>query len=112
MPNIQARQGLQFNVAQLLKEATGASRRYKIETPPLGPLGQDISLVSPLMGEVKFLRAGPNILVTGALKANVEIACGRCLTIFTAAAEIELEEEFYPSIDVITAAVLPPARRC
>jgi uncharacterized protein len=96
--------GLQFNVAQLFKEATGGTRHYDIDTPAPGELNEDITFVSPLTGEVKFLRAGPNILVTGILTGTVEKTCGRCLNSFTTPVSIELEEEFYPTIDVFTGA--------
>ncbi len=90
---------LQFNVAQLLKEGTGASRVYEVEAEINSEL-PDITLLSPLVGQVKFLCTGQNILVTSLLKAKVEKSCGRCLAPFTTAITIELEEEFFPSIDV------------
>ena len=35
---------------------------------------------------------------------TVEKSCGRCLTTFTAPVSIELEEQFYPVVDVATGA--------
>ncbi len=99
-------QGLQFNVAQLLKEPIGATRSYDIDTPVPGDLDEEISFVSPLTGHVKFLRTGLNVLVTGTLIATIEKICGRCLNNFTVPVSIELEEEFYPTIDVVTGAAL------
>jgi uncharacterized protein len=99
---------LQFNVAQLLKEATGATRSYEVNSEAAEKkLDDEIKIVSPLVGQVRFLRTGSDILVTGRLDTTVQKSCGRCLTVFTTPVSIELEEEFYPTIDVSTGAVLP-----
>jgi uncharacterized protein len=117
---------LQFNVAQLLKDATGATRRYDVNADIKNVLGDAVSgaitsdpitsdpitsdpitsdgiiTVSPLVGQVEFLRTGLDILATGQLKTTVQKTCARCLTNFTASVSIELEEEFYPVVDVVT----------
>lgn len=99
-----AAQGLEFNVAQLLKEPTGAVRTYEINTDINSEFDEELKLVSLLTGQVRFLRAGSNILVTGLLQATIWKTCGRCLTTFTAPVSIELEEEFFPSLDIVTGA--------
>jgi uncharacterized protein len=115
---------LQFNVAQLLKEATGARRSYEVNAEIGNELDNatindaivndgvvnDGVVVSPFVGQVEFLRTGPNILVTGLLKTTIQKTCGRCLTNFTTPVSIELEEEFYPIVDVFTGTPLskPP----
>jgi uncharacterized protein len=98
---------LQFNVAQLLKEPTGATRSYDINTKTITQLDEDVTLVSPLIGHVKFLRTGKDILVTGSLETTIQKSCGRCLATFTAPISLELEEEFYPTVDVVTGNFLP-----
>jgi len=98
---------LQFNVAQLLKEVTGAGRKYDINSQAVKQLDEDTTLVSPLVGQVKLLRTGPDILVTGQLEGTIEKSCGRCLNTFTDSVTLELEEQFYPTIDVYSGAVLP-----
>lgn len=99
--------GLQFNVAQLLKEITGATRIYDIDTQAAGELDDAISIVSPITGHVKLLSTGRDILVTGSLDATIKKVCGRCLADFSTPVSIELEEEFYPTIDISTGGVLP-----
>lgn len=99
---------LQFNVAQLLKEATGATRSYDINIKAVGELDEDVTIVSPVVGDVKFLRTGSDVLVVGSLKTTIQKACGRCLTTFVAPVSIALEEEFYPTIDIATGNLLPP----
>lgn len=96
---------LQFNVAQLLKEATGGTREYDLNFQLAIDLDA-LTPVAPFEGHVKFLRTGPNILVTGTLQGFVEKSCGRCLTPFITPLEIELEEEFYPTIDINTGKAL------
>ena len=98
---------LQFNVAQLLKEATGATRQYDINTKAISKFDDDVVIVSPIVGHVKFLRTGSDILVTGTLEATVQKSCGRCLTTFTTPISIELEEQFYPSVDLATGNSIP-----
>jgi uncharacterized protein len=98
---------LQFNVSQLLKETTGATRHYGIRAQLLDELDDEVKVVSPVEGQVRFLRTGTDILVTGSLTVTVQKACDRCLRTFTRPITIELEEQFYPTIDVTTGAVLP-----
>lgn len=99
---------LQFNVSQLLKETTGATRSYQIETEAVHRLDDDVSLTAPLAGAVTLLRTGQDILVTGTLQTTIEKTCGRCLKPFSAPIAIELEEIFFPSIDLSTGTHLAP----
>ena len=99
--------GLQFNVAQLLKDVTGATRTYDIDTPTVDELDDELKIVSAITGWVKLLRTGRDILVTGSLTTTIQKVCGRCLTDFTAPISVELEEEFFPTLDVSTGAILP-----
>ena len=99
--------GLQFNVAQLLKEVTGATRSYDVETEAVGDLDEVARIVAPITGQVRFLRTGSNILVTGLLETTLQKSCGRCLTEFNVPISLELEEEFCPTIDIVTGSLLP-----
>lgn len=108
MPNKEDKYGLQFNVSQLLKEPTGAIRSYELNTQPLGQLDEEAVVVAPLTGQVKFLRTGSEILVQAALETVIRKDCGRCLTEFSAPLALELEEQFFPSVDVNTGVVVEP----
>lgn len=101
--------GLEFNVAQLLKEPTGAVRQYEVVAKPGDVLDEDLKTVSPISGHVKFLRTGPDILATGELSTTVEKLCGRCLNPFSARVSIELEEEFFPTLDIVTGLTITPS---
>jgi uncharacterized protein len=96
---------LHFNVAQLLKQTTGARRSYDIDAD-LSELDDKIVIVAPLRGRVRCMRIGTGILVTGALWTTVRMECTRCLTEFDAPVQMEIEEEFRPTIDVQTGATL------
>ena len=92
---------VRFNVAQLLKSAAGASREYDLEEDITG-IDKDIDVVKPLRGKVKFLRTGNGILVTGRLQIEVGLPCRRCLAPVAVPVVFDLEEQFRPSIDLIT----------
>jgi len=97
---------VRFNVAQLLKEGTGAIRNFRVEAEPFGLLTEGITMVSTLAGAVKLLCTGENLFVTGSFTATLEKTCGRCLDPFTTIIAINLEEEFYPVIDINTGGTL------
>ena len=108
MPTKQDRHGLQFNVSQLLKEPTGATRHYEINTKLIGQLDEDVAVVAPITGQVRLLRTGSDILVQGVLQTTIEKSCGRCLEPFTSPVTVELEEQFFPTIDVTTGVGVEP----
>ncbi len=97
-----AQYALQFNVAQLLKEATGATRHYDINVDVANEFDEDVIAVSPLTGQLRLLRTGTNILVTGLLEVTLRKNCVRCLTSLEMPVSMDIEEIFYPKIDIIT----------
>jgi len=64
-------------------------------------------VVKPLRGRVKFLRTSDGILVTGHLQTEVNLPCRRCLTPVVVPVAVDLEEQFRPSIDLITGQNVP-----
>jgi len=82
------------NVAQLLKEPTGASRSYDASEVIKGQPGDFIQ------GRLALTHAGQGILVQGKLSTEVELVCSRCLKPFPYSLSFSLEEEFLPTIDV------------
>jgi uncharacterized protein len=86
-----------YNVAQLLKGPTGAERRYDL-SEEIRDLDADLDPVSPLAGSIKFMRTSQGILVTGRLRADLQMTCHRCLEPMVGQVELELEEEFYPLV--------------
>jgi uncharacterized protein len=97
---------MQFNVAQLLKEPTGSTRKYEINEE-LDDLDPEIVIQAPIKGKVKFTKIPQGVLVTGEIETMVEVSCGRCLEPFDVPVQIEIEEQFRPTLDLITGARLP-----
>jgi uncharacterized protein len=99
---------IRFNVAQLLKSEPGAVREYDLDEDISG-IDEELEVTKPLTGKVRLLRSDDGILVTGHIKTEVRVPCVRCLTLFTVPIEIDVEESFRPSIDILTGAPIPAA---
>lgn len=97
---------MQFNVAQLLKEPTGGTRKYEV-SEIVEDLDPELVIQEPITGNLKFTKIPQGILVAGKLKTEVEVNCSRCLEPFDQPVTIELEEEFHPTLDLHTGASLP-----
>lgn len=97
---------MQFNVSQLLKESSGQSRRYTLHED-IHALDPDIVPLTTLDGTIQMIRTGDGILVTGKLNTTVELNCSRCIEPFSMPLQFTLEEEFHPTIDIVTGASLP-----
>ena len=95
---------MQINVSQLLKEPIGSSRNYEV-SEVVDVTGDGSG--SMVQGEVRLLRTHRGILVKGELHAEVELACSRCLSLFNCPVMINFEDEYIPTIDVVSGAPLP-----
>jgi uncharacterized protein len=96
-------QMIQINVAQLLKEPVGSTRSYEVDDAV--EIADDDRAVK---GQVNLIRTNRSILVKGALNTEMELTCGRCLTEFTYPLSLEIEEEYFPTIDILTGAPVAP----
>jgi len=85
---------MRINVAQQLKEPIGQVRRYQISEIN----DQDL----PIEGEVQLLRTNRSILVTARLKTTVKCICSRCLEEFEYPLTMGIEEEYFPTTDMIS----------
>jgi uncharacterized protein len=97
---------MRYNVAQLLKSAIGATREYPLHED-IADLDPSIKPLTHLNGDVQFIRTPEGILVRANLFTTVELACGRCLTDFSLPAHFKIEEQFQPTVDILTGARLP-----
>ncbi|MBI4301031.1 MAG: DUF177 domain-containing protein [Chloroflexi bacterium] len=86
---------MRFNVAQLLKESVGETRRYELAA-------EKTELTPAIDGEVEFLRTHRSILVRGRLKTTLSMECGRCLDRFEYPLSLEFQEEYFPSTDMVS----------
>lgn len=99
---------MQFNVAQLLKEPTGAIRRYELNEK-LDRLDPDLKFLGPLVGVLQLLRINSGILATGELSTAVQMACRRCEAPLAQEVRFQLAESFRPLLEVNTGRYIPPA---
>ena len=96
---------LAHNVSELLKSPLGAARHVTIdEASPR--FDQDLYLRRPVRGAARLLRTQNGILVRARLNTSVELECSRCLEPMECELTVDLEEEFRPSIHIVTGAPL------
>jgi len=93
---------MQINVSQLLKEPIGSTRKYEITEAVDVAGGSRV-----VQGEVKLVRIDRSILVQGTLHIMIEITCSRCLSLFSCPLALNIEEEYFPTTDVVSGASLP-----
>lgn len=85
-----------FNVAQLLREEIGASRRYALEPEP--PVHR---------GSVELIRTPGGVLVRCKADVVLDAACSRCLAPFGYLAHLEFEEIYAQQVDLQTGRRIP-----
>ncbi len=95
---------MQINVSQLLQEPVGAMRDHQVNEMA-DIIGDNKQYM--VQGECSLLRLQGSILVKCALETEVELACGRCLSLFRHPLKMKFEEEYVPTVDVLTGALLP-----
>lgn len=90
---------MEINVAQLLKAPIGTTRDYEVDEVA------DIDGSShPVKGTIQLTRTNRGILVKGTINTEAKVACSRCLNEFNYQLTLKIEEEYFPTIDVITGA--------
>ena len=95
---------MQINVAQLLKTAIGTIRNYEVKgVVDIGGNGMD----SAVWGKCSLMRTDRGILVKGRLHTEAKVTCSRCLTLFSYPLVLDVEEEYFPTVGVITGASVP-----
>ncbi len=97
-----------YNVAQLLKAPVGTMQVVDLDDDEgLDLEDESVRLIGPLSGRLRMRRTNQGILVDGPIETTVEMTCGRCLEPFALPLSFQLEEQFYPTIDVVTGISLP-----
>ncbi len=93
---------MEINVSQQLKGPIGSERDYE--------LSESVDLAGgPRMveGRVRLVRTDRGILAKGTLRTQVEVNCSRCLTSFSCPLVLSIEDEYFPTTNVLTGAPLP-----
>jgi uncharacterized protein len=94
-----------FNVSQLLREETGATRTFTIdETVTLPVEGSPAGRVT---GSVRLTRTDRGLLAQGTLEVVASEPCSRCLKPAAVPLELEIEDEYFPTVDPFTSFRLP-----
>jgi uncharacterized protein len=94
---------MQINVAQQLRALIGSTRDYEVSEIVDVTGNGNGSLVQ---GKVSLMRTDRGILVKGRLDTEVELTCSRCLVLFNCPLALNIEEEYFPTIDVVSGASL------
>src|SRR5581483_2474704 len=97
---------MRYNVSQLLKGHIGETRHYVLQDE-ISNLDAAIKPLSDLNGAVDLIRTNEGILVRAHLRTTVESICSRCLTEFGYPVRFQIDEEFLPTIDIVTGEHLP-----
>ena len=92
---------MQINVSQLLKEPIGSVRNHEVNE--FVDVGGGAGMVG---GEVRLVRTDQGILAKGTLHTEVEATCSRCLSLFSCPLVLNIEEEYFPTTDIVSGARL------
>lgn len=96
-----------FNVAQLMKSAVGTSFVTDFQEDEVA-LDDDLKVVGPILGHARMRRTNQGLLVDGWVDLTLELSCTRCLKNFEQPMHVTFEEQFYPTVDIVTGTPLPP----
>lgn len=86
---------IQINVVWQLKQTVGVTRHYQI-SETVDETDYQIE------GEVELLRTDRGILVTGTLETTIQVMCSRCLEAFNYPLTLKIEDEYFPTVDVVS----------
>jgi len=89
---------MQFNVVSLLKETAGATREYDVDAADVTSDGEAVTMT----GHVRFDRTSRGIFVRARFDGTHGDVCSRCLKPVSFPVHIEFEEEYLPTVDVVS----------
>ena len=90
-----------INVAQLLKEPVGSTRKYNVDEY-IGEEG-----TTHVQGKVTVTHTNRSVLVQGTMNAHGSTICSRCLEPTEFSVTFTIEDEYFPSIDIVSGLPLP-----
>lgn len=96
---------VQYNIATLLREPVGSTREYDIESWVL--IDEEAPRSQQVTGHTALLRTKQGVLVTAHLQGVERQPCSRCLRQIDVPVRMDIEEEFFASVDPETGARLP-----
>ena len=96
---------LLYNVSTLLREPIGSTREFDVADRVLVDMKEPRH--EQVAGYASFLRTKDGVLVTARLRGEPPERCSRCLRAVAVPIRLEVEEEFFATVDVRTGAKLP-----
>ncbi|MBI4283867.1 MAG: DUF177 domain-containing protein [Chloroflexi bacterium] len=93
---------MQINVSQQLKAPVGSKWHYQVSEAVDTGDGDHL-----FQGEVELIRIDRSLLVKAILHTEIELTCSRCLNLFSYPLTLNIEEEYFPTTDMVTGASLP-----
>jgi uncharacterized protein len=94
---------MQINVAQQLQSAIGTVKEHEVSAFVDVTGDGNTGLVE---GNLSLIRTDRGILVKGELNTSVALTCSRCLGTFECPLRLKIEEEYFPTVDVVSGAPL------
>jgi len=104
---IKSLESMIFNVAQLMKAPVGTSLVNDFQEDDI-QFDEEFKVNGPLNGHVRMRRTNQGLLVDGWVELTVELSCNRCLKEFELPMHVNFEEQFYPTVDVVSGLPLAP----
>ena len=95
---------MHYNLSQLLKEHTGSTREYESVGAFEGPENE----IDWAQGRVQVVRTHQGFMVRAELEVQVKLTCSRCLGEFESEFELKMEEESFPTVDLVTGKLIDP----
>jgi uncharacterized protein len=99
---------MDYNLAQLLKQATGAAREFALDEDLHG-LDPALDATEPLTGKLRLIRTEDGALIMLSGETCLRVACSRCLEPVVVPVSLTIEEQFLQTVDVITGLPLRPS---
>ncbi|MGH2442024.1 MAG: YceD family protein [Chloroflexota bacterium] len=96
---------LQYNVAQFLKTDVGHVTTFDFQSDALMEL-DEAAVAGAIRGHAKFILTNLEILAQVDASAILHLTCARCLEPFRTPVTVDFEEEFQPSVDILTGSPL------
>ncbi len=87
---------MEVNVSQLLQASIGNTRDFSLDEPIL-IIDESESRVT---GTLRVTKTHRGVLVQGAVETKVPMECSRCLKTFKNKLTFDVEEEYFPCLDI------------
>jgi uncharacterized protein len=88
---------MEINVSQLLKALIGSTREFSLDDP-IAILEEGTE--SHVIGTLNVTKTHRGVLVQGTVETAMPMECSRCFKTFKNTLTVNIEEEYFPSLDI------------